>query len=156
MIAAHRFFARSPMKQPVKHFLMIVACFLIFSTDSVFADISITNAWIRATHPQAKMSAAYMTIRNAGSANDRLLAASSPICEVAELHHVLKDNGMMKMRPVAFIEIPGGGEIRLKKGGFHIMFIRLKHQLKPGSSYPVKLTFEKKGAVELNLPVKKM
>ncbi len=128
---------------------------LLIVPQLLFAEITFENAWIRATPPKAKMSAAYMIIKNTSSNEDQLLSVTSDISEATEIHTVLKENGMMKMRPVSSIDIPANGERRLKKGGFHIMLIRLKHILKPGDQYPLVLTFKKAGQITLNIFVRK-
>ncbi len=120
----------------------------------VFAQIKIEREWIRASPPTAVTSAAYMIIRNTGTENDRLISAISADCEITELHTVIHENGVMKMRPVEFIEIPADDEVYLKTGGYHVMLIKLKHLLKPGSFSPLTLIFEKAGRIKLKLPVK--
>src|SRR5512139_2813497 len=55
----------------------------------------------------------YMTIRNTGSQNDRLLRAETDIAPKVELHTMKMQGGQMKMSPVDSFEIPAGGEIKL-------------------------------------------
>ena len=43
----------------------------------------------------------------------------------------------------------------LKPGGYHIMLMGLKQQLKDGETFPVTLTFEKAGAVTTTVHVAK-
>ena len=140
------------MKKWIIPFILFIS---LVTAQHALAEIKIKHGWIRATPPSAKMSAAYMMIENTGDQADRLIAASSPICEVTEIHTVIKENGMMKMRPVEFIEIPAKGMVKLKMGGYHVMFIRLKQQPKPNQEFPVQLQFEKAGKLDLVLPVKK-
>jgi hypothetical protein len=60
----------------------------------------------------------------------------------------------MKMRQLTDgLEIPAGGEVVLKSGGYHIMFIGLEQQIKEGEKYPVTLVFEKAGSVEVEFNV---
>ena len=66
-------------------------------------------------------------------------------------------DGVMKMREMAEgIEVPAGGTLELKPGGYHMMFLELAGPFKEGESVPVTLTFEKAGAVEVSLKVEKM
>ena len=48
---------------------------------------------------------------------------------------------MMKMTSVPFIKIPAGGNVELKKGGFHLMIMGLKRNLKVGEKIKVKFYF---------------
>jgi copper(I)-binding protein len=111
------------------------------------------EAWIRATPPNARMGAAYMHLMNYEPTADALVKASSSLAEAVELHHVTNQDGVMKMYPVPEIEIPGGGMAELKPGGFHVMFIGLKQQLKPGDAYPITLHFRNAPEVTVSVPV---
>jgi copper(I)-binding protein len=59
----------------------------------------------------------------------------------------------MKMRPVEAIDIAPGQRIALKPGGFHLMLMGLAAPLAEGDSFPVTLTFEKAGSVEVEVKV---
>ena len=50
------------------------------------------------------------------------------------------DGGVMKMRPLAEIELPASRTVSLKPGGNHIMLIDIKRELKVGERVPLKLT----------------
>jgi copper(I)-binding protein len=71
-----------------------------------------------------------------------------------ELHTHIEENGMKAMRKVDFIDVPASGSVELKPGSFHVMFIKLKDQLKEGQQVTVTLVFEKAGEVAVTLPVK--
>ena len=81
------------------------------------AEMGVTNGWIRATPPNAKMGAAYLTVMNHQDQADALIGASSSLAEVVEIHNVKEENGMLKMYPVDSLEIPAKGMAMLKPGG---------------------------------------
>lgn len=116
--------------------------------------IAIDRAWARATPGNSKIGAAYVTIRS--SAADRLVAAATPVAEKAELHTVEMSGMVMKMRPVAGIDIPAGTPVSLKPGGYHIMLTGLVGPLRAGESFPLTLTFEKAGARTVTVAVEKV
>lgn len=93
-------------------------------------------------------SAAYMTIRNTGGA-DRLLGVQSDVAQAVELHTMEMKDNVMQMRPVEAIEIPANGQVELKPGGYHVMLIGLKRELKTDETITVKLRFEKAGEVDV-------
>jgi copper(I)-binding protein len=66
----------------------------------------------------------------------------------------VEENGMMMMRKVEAIDVPAGGEVMLKPGGLHLMFIGLAKPLVEGETVAVTLVFEKAGEVALSLPIK--
>lgn len=72
----------------------------------------------------------------------------------AHHEHPAASAPMMAMTPVADIEVPAGTEVELKPGGLHIMLIGLPEGgAKAGTSVKMKLTFEKAGEVEVDVPV---
>lgn len=109
-------------------------------------DLSLKMSWIRATPPGAKTTAAYAKIINASDENDTLIAASSDVAKVVELHTVEMKDGMMRMHPVeGGIPVPAKGAVELKPGGYHIMFMGLKRSIAAGEEVSITLTFKKAG-----------
>jgi copper(I)-binding protein len=98
--------------------------------------------------------AVYVTLTNSGSQADALVSASSNAAQTVELHEVKNDGGVMKMRPVKSILVPAKGKIELKPGGYHIMLLDLKHDLKAGEKVPVTLKFEHGGEVQVEAAVR--
>jgi len=117
--------------------------------------VSIEQVWSRATPKSASTAAIYMTLVNKGPADDRLIAASTPVASIAGLHEMTVDaNNVMKMRPIeGGIPVGTGGSATLKPGGLHIMLEGLKAPLEAGQSFPVTLTFEKAGTVQVTATV---
>jgi copper(I)-binding protein len=62
--------------------------------------------------------------------------------------------GMMTMKPVSAIEIPGGETVELKPGGYHVMLLDVKKVLAVGDTIEVTLTFEKAGEVQTTAEVR--
>ena len=116
------------------------------------AQVAIERPWARATAPGARVAGGYMVIRNQGAA-DRLLSASSPASAKVELHVHVHDNGVMKMHEVPAYDVPAKGAFELKPGGAHLMFVDIKRPFKEGEKVPVKLKFEKAGAVNAEFHV---
>ncbi len=142
--------------------LLLVGCSSVETiassdTGTEEADILIEGAWSRSTPELMDGSGiTYMLIQNNGTADDRLLAAKTDVCDVVELHeHKMDSNGMMRMRMVegGYIDIPAGGEVELVPGGLHLMLINLHEGLETGTSYELTLKFEKMGEVTIEVPV---
>ena len=115
--------------------------------------IVVEHPWARASAGMAANGAAYMTITEEGSGADRLVAASSPVCAMAQLHVHLMHNGVMEMRPVSAINVDAGSPTVLQPGGLHIMLMQLKKPLKQGETFPMTLTFQKAGAITVQVSV---
>jgi periplasmic copper chaperone A len=117
-------------------------------------DIEITHPWARATPKGAGVGGGYMTITNHGNQPDRLTAVSSPIASMAQLHTMVMEGDVAKMRELpGGIEIPPGARIELKPQSLHIMFMGLKKQLNEKESFEAELTFEKAGKVTVEFEI---
>jgi hypothetical protein len=115
--------------------------------------LEVGNAWARATPGKAENGAAYLTIHSPTA--DRLVSASSPAAKKVELHTMSMQGMVMKMRPLAGLDVPAGQPVTLKPGGDHIMLLGLDHPLREGQSFPLTLTFEKAGPREVTVAVEK-
>ncbi|MDH5189596.1 MAG: copper chaperone PCu(A)C [Rhodospirillaceae bacterium] len=126
---------------------------MIFASAGAMADdIMVKNAWARASAGMAGAGAAFMEIENMGGQNDKLISASSDISAKTELHTHIMDGDIMRMRQVDFIPVPSGST-ELRPGGYHVMFMGLKNMLVEGTSFPLTLTFEKAGNIDLTVNV---
>jgi len=116
--------------------------------------IEIKDAWARATPGKAENGAAYLTIESPTA--DRLTGVSTPVAKTAELHMMTMEGGVMKMRPLAGIDLPAGRPVTLKPGAMHIMLVGLKEKLRAGQSFPLTLQLEKGGTREVAVAVGKV
>jgi len=132
----------------------IVACLVVAGAALAQTnELDVTNAWARATPAKAENGVAFLTIRT--STPDRLVSVASPVAKKAELHTMEMAGMVMKMRPLAGLDIPAGQPVTLKPGGEHIMLMGLNGPLREGQSFPLTLTFEKAGAREVTVAVEK-
>jgi hypothetical protein len=99
-------------------------------------------------------TALFMVIHNSGSQADRLIAASSDVATTVELHSGAMQGNKMVMDQVSAIDVPAGADTQLKLGGFHVMLIGLKRDLKVGDMVDVTLQFAKAGSVTIEAPVR--
>ncbi|MCT4494779.1 copper chaperone PCu(A)C [Bosea minatitlanensis] len=110
--------------------------------------LKIGHPWSRATPAGAKVGGGYLTIENTGTAPDRLVSVAAPFAARSEIHEMATKDGIMTMRPLENgVEVPAGGKVEFKPGGYHIMFMELKQPLKQGETVKGTLTFEKAGSV---------
>jgi copper(I)-binding protein len=117
------------------------------------AQITVQEAWMRATPPGAKIAAGYLVIRNAGAA-DRLVGASSAAAERVETHVTVREGDIMRMREVKGYDVLANGTLELKPGGAHLMFVNLKAPLKEGTTVPATLRFQRAGEIKVELQVR--
>ncbi|WP_405530324.1 copper chaperone PCu(A)C [Streptomyces avidinii] len=97
-----------------------------------------------------KMAGGFLVIKNGSGGADKLTGATSPLSDDLQIHET-KDQ---KMQQVQSMDVPANGELRLERGGNHIMFMGLKSTPKVGDKVTVELRFEKAGPVKVELDVK--
>jgi periplasmic copper chaperone A len=145
--AAAQVFARARQASALVA-LALLACPAL-ARDYTAGSLTIEHPYARPTPPGARTGAVYFTIRNAGREADRLVEVASPAAQTVEMHTMTMDGNMMRMRPVAGIDIPAGGTVALAQGGYHVMFVGLAHSFSAGDQVPVTLTFAKAGPVQI-------
>ncbi|MEX0169145.1 copper chaperone PCu(A)C [Streptomyces sp. LMG1-1-1.1] len=99
--------------------------------------------------PVMDMAGGFLTIKNDGDAADKLTSVTSPLSDDVTIHET-KDQ---KMREVTSFDIPANGELRLERGGNHIMFMELKSKPKQGDKVSIELHFEKADPIKVDVPV---
>lgn len=113
------------------------------------------DPWARASAPQQRNGAAFMTIRNTGAEADRIVAAKAGVSQRVELHtHVMDAQGVARMREIPAIELPADSTVTLEPGSLHVMFIGLDKPLEAGKRFPLTLVLEKAGEVTLEVEVR--
>src|SRR5271170_7708471 len=124
------------------------------AADYDVGSIHIAQPWARATPKGANAGAGYLTITNKGTAADRLSCVSDDASAQCQIHSMTIEDGVMKMRPVeGGLEIKPGETVTLKPGGFHMMFVDLKHPLEQGQSVKATLKFDHAGTVDVEYPI---
>lgn len=125
--------------------------------ETVAGALTIKHPWTRATPPTAKVAGGFMVIENAGSAADRLTGGRVDFAARVEVHEMAMDGDVMRMRELENgLEVPAGGAVELKPGGYHVMFMGLTAPLVEGERYRGVLIFETAGEVEVEFVVDKV
>jgi len=130
------------------------AALMMTQEPTVIGDLTIMQAWARATPPGAPTAAGYLTITNNGTAGERLLGVSSAIFGTAEIHEMIMADNRMMMRPLEDgLTIAAGETVVLQPGGFHLMFMGIGDGLAEGTTVEVTLIFASAGEVIVTLVV---
>ena len=113
--------------------------------------IAVSDAYSR---PANDMGAVFLTIVNGGQSDDALDGARSDVAGATEVHETYQVDGGDAMRHIPSLEIPAGQTVVFKSGGYHIMLIGLKRDLRPGDRFTIGLHFAKAGWVDVPVVVK--
>jgi copper(I)-binding protein len=140
----------------------VILAAAVWAGEQPGAGIRIESAWARRA-PMLEGSAAkagsgngavYAVLVNQGKGPDALISAASAAAGAAEIHETYRDMGMMMMRPVSKLDLPAGRKLELKPGGYHIMLVNLKRELKPGEAVDLTLVFEKAGKIPVRAEIR--
>ncbi|MCZ7560118.1 MAG: copper chaperone PCu(A)C [Burkholderiaceae bacterium] len=107
---------------------------------AAFAQVTVSDPWVRATVASQKASGAFMTLT--APRDTRLVAASSPVAGVVEIHEMAMRDNVMRMRAVDALALPAGKAVKLEPGGYHVMLMQLKGPLNAGDTVALELVFE--------------
>jgi len=125
----------------MKHTL-IAAFIAAACSTSTFAQVTVKEPWVRATVAKQTATGAFMQLTS--PTDSKLVEAKSPVAGIVEIHEMKMENNVMKMRAVTALDLPAGKAVELKPGGYHVMLMDLKGQVKEGDSVPLTLVFEGK------------
>ena len=145
------------MAKPITLFMLV---FLTLSALPAFAgtaadEVDVLDPWAREVPPVMSSSAGFLSLKNTGSVEHKLVSASSDAAGVAELHTHINNNGVMQMRPVENIPVAPGETTELKPGGLHIMLMMLTKPLVAGEQLNITLTFEDGSSKQVQAEVRK-
>ncbi|MEM6744606.1 MAG: copper chaperone PCu(A)C [Pseudomonadota bacterium] len=126
----------------------VAAC---LAMPALAGDLTVDDAYARTANQ--KVGAAFMHIKNAADAPDRLIEARSDAARKMELHTHVFEDGIARMIEVEAIDIPAQGMTKLERGGLHVMFIGLNEDWSQGDSVPVTLVFESGAELSLDITV---
>ena len=132
---------------------MAVIILLLSFINLLSPQIKIENAWMR-TANKGMNTALYFDIKNVTSKDYELVDVSSDIAKVVQIHETFKQGENLGMRKIESITIKSMTTFHLAPGGFHVMVIRLKENLKPGDKKEFTLTFKNHGKIKIIAVVK--
>ncbi|MEM6609325.1 MAG: copper chaperone PCu(A)C [Pseudomonadota bacterium] len=124
----------------LKHLTIAAALATLPSLAS--AHMIVENGYARSSNPQA--GAAFMTIENHSSTDDRVVSVSSDSAARVELHtHIEDTGGVMRMVEVEDgFPIAAGETMELVRGGAHVMFMGLNAPWENGDEVTFTIEFE--------------
>ena len=127
------------------------------AADYSIGPLRIGSPWTRATPKGASVAGGYMSITNNGSVPDRLIRGMVVVAGRFEIHRMVMEEGVARMRPVVGgLLIRPGETVELKPGSTHVMLMGLQQPLQVGQSVKGTLEFEKAGRVDIEYTVEAM
>ena len=138
--------------------VIISALFFAIAASDANAEVKIKAPWVRATVPQQMATGAFFQIQS--STDMRVISVQTSVAGVAEIHEMKMENNLMKMRAVEHFDLAAGKTIEFKPGGYHLMLMDLKKQIKVGDVIPLSLVLEgkdkKRETIEIKLKARSL
>jgi hypothetical protein len=140
--------------------LILVAVVLLAAcgqtaTQTPTGGIEVANSWAAPSPDGVDVAAGYLVIRNDTDADDQLIAVSSPRAASVEVHEMITEDAVMRMRALPALSISAHSEAILEPGGTHLMFMGVSEPFSEGEDIPLTLTFANAGAIEVAMPVRR-
>ncbi len=121
--------------------LSILGC----AKGDVERNINVHSSWARVS-AKGQSTAIYFTVESTFEDTLYEVLVDTSISENVSIHITKEEDGVMRMEHVPYVVIPKG-KLEFKPGGYHIMLMSLKRDLKPGDSIAFTLKFKKHGEV---------
>ena len=123
----------------MRSLFLAAAVSIALAAPDAFADVTVQDAWVRATVPGQKSGGAFMQLTS--TTDVTLVGARSPVAGTVEIHEMALEEATltMKMRAVKGIELPAVKTVALKPGGYHVMLLDLKEPMRAGSKVKLRL-----------------
>lgn len=115
--------------------------------------LEVKDGWVRPAGKGMNTAFYFKAVNNSDKA-DTLLSVKSDVAKMVQMHETFNKNGMMGMRQIKAIPIQAKSTLEFKPGGYHVMVINLKKDLKKGSLAEFTLHFKYAGDIEVKAPVR--
>lgn len=119
------------------------------------ARVTVYDAWVRRPNPAVDVTSAYMTLVSTANEPLSVVAITTPLANIVEMHETKQVGGMMSMSKVGTVHIPARGTTKLAPGGTHLMLVGLTKPLPRQAEFTLRLddgTTVKATAVFLDEP----
>jgi periplasmic copper chaperone A len=116
------------------------------------ARLTVADPYIPAPATPGGMAAGYLTVRNSGAGGDELVGVRSPGATSVTMHRSTDRT----MEDVTSFPVPANGELRLARGGNHLMIMGWTKAPVVGDRLELELTFAKGGTIAVQVPVESL
>lgn len=114
---------------------------------------AVSDAWIRAVPPAARMTAGYLSVHNPGAEPLVIVGAESSLFGAIEMHGTVTVDGMARMRQEETVTVPPGESLRFEPGGLHLMLMEPVNGIPSSGAIDISLLLEGGGRLDFSAPV---
>ena len=132
-------------------YLFFILNCVSFAHDYSKDNINIDHPIIKVVKPNSKVGAGYMKIINKSHKEIKLYSIEANIAKTQEIHEIILENNVYKMRPINTEILIKSKETReFKPKSYHFMFFNFNKKLEDKEMLEAKLIFDK----DLVIPIK--
>ena len=125
-----------------------------YSHDYNLNGIKIYHPTLKVVNENSKVGAGYMRIINNTGKNIKLMGIESKIAVSQEIHEVILQDGVYKMRPIKKgLIIEANKEIEFKPKSYHFMFFNFNKNLEDNEMLDAELIFDKGVVIPIKFKV---
>lgn len=118
--------------------MLLLTLLLIPAVALAERGLVISDAWSPEA-PPGRMMAGFMELQNTGEDVIVLVDGESPLFGHVEIHTMIMDEGVMRMRRLDELAIEPGELVKLRPGGLHLMLIDPQQPLTLGDTIAITL-----------------
>ena len=130
--------------------MLMTTCLMAIAASTVV----VRDAWVREAPPGAAVLAAYLTLENTGTKQDKLVAVRCPDFDKIEIHATEIRSGVAHMIALDALPIPPQAVVKLAPGGYHLMLHHPRRALAAGMSIKLELRFASGSRLTVAAPVR--
>ena len=137
----------------MRNLIIIIYFFIIYANSHEYKknNVIVDHPILKVNSDKAKVGAGYLKIINNSKKNIYFKNIESDVSKKQEVHEVIKENDIYKMRPIQeSMRVLPGEELVLKAKSYHIMFFNFIQPLKNNDMINANLIFEQ----ALTIPIK--
>jgi len=131
-----------------------LAGLLMIIMSAAQAEVSVLEAWSRATPPGHPAGGAYFRLVNDSDRGDRVVGVRTDRAPRVELHRTIEEGGNARMVHTPEIPVAANSELIFEPGGRHVMLMGLTEALTEGETYEIVLELERAGEIPVTVEVR--
>ena len=116
------------------------------------AEYAVVDGWVRNPPGGRDVTAGFITL-TAGAPGGQLVAAETAEAEHVEIHTMVMEGDVMRMRRIEAIDIPAGGAAILAPGADHLMIFGVNAEDMADGEMDITLTFADGETLPITLPI---
>ena len=118
--------------------------------------LHVVPGFVKVPSVGVNLTGGFLEIHNNTDIDQILISANCEKFNVTEIHEMILEENMMKMRKMTSLKIKAGETLKLQPGGYHLMLINNTAEIKLGDTISCAVNFNENVKINIDLPVKNL